>query len=209
MSIAKAYDEWAGQYDSNENKTRDLDRKATIEMLTGLNFQQVLEIGCGTGKNTEWLITRAKEIMAIDFSEGMLAKARQKINSNKVEFLLADLNSTWPVNDKQFDLVTCNLVLEHIKNLNSVFRQAYGKLKTGGIFFVSELHPFKQYLNTKARFENEEGIQELEVFQHHVSDFIQAALKNGFGIIQLNEWFDEPDETNIPRLITFLFEKGR
>ena len=209
MSIAKAYDEWAGQYDSNENKTRDLDRKATIEMLTGLNFQQVLEIGCGTGKNTEWLITRAKEIMAIDFSEGMLAKARQKINSNKVEFLLADLNSTWPLNDKQFDLVTCNLVLEHIKNLNSVFRQAYGKLKTGGIFFVSELHPFKQYLNTKARFENEEGIQELEVFQHHVSDFIQAALKNGFGIIQLNEWFDEPDETNIPRLITFLFEKGR
>lgn len=33
MSIEKAYNSWAQQYDSDENKTRDLDKIATIEIL--------------------------------------------------------------------------------------------------------------------------------------------------------------------------------
>ena len=86
MSIAKSYNSWAEQYDTNENKTRDLDKKATIETLTKYDFENVLELGCGTGKNTEWLITKAKFIIGLDFSEEMLNKAKSKINSDKIKF---------------------------------------------------------------------------------------------------------------------------
>ena len=42
MSIEKAYNIWANQYDTNENRTRDLDKISTIETLTKYNFESVL-----------------------------------------------------------------------------------------------------------------------------------------------------------------------
>ncbi|MDX1762503.1 MAG: methyltransferase domain-containing protein, partial [Christiangramia sp.] len=79
MSIEKAYDHWSSQYDSNKNKTRDLDGQVTRNVLGNLKFNSVLELGCGTGKNTEWLQTRANSILAVDFSEEMLTLAKKKI----------------------------------------------------------------------------------------------------------------------------------
>ena len=37
MSIENAYNIWANQYDTNENRTRDLDKKSTIETLSKSN----------------------------------------------------------------------------------------------------------------------------------------------------------------------------
>src|SRR5215217_2611381 len=87
MDIRQAYDKWSSQYDTNENKTRDLEAQALRICLDEIQFASCLEIGCGTGKNTEWLITKAKKITAIDLSEEMLAKAREKISSDRVEFI--------------------------------------------------------------------------------------------------------------------------
>jgi ubiquinone/menaquinone biosynthesis C-methylase UbiE len=39
------------------------------------------------GKNTEWLITKAKYITAIDLSEKMLEKAKLRIHSDNVQFI--------------------------------------------------------------------------------------------------------------------------
>ena len=206
MSIEKAYDSWSQQYDANSNKTRDLDKEATIETLSKYKFANVLELGCGTGKNTEWLIAEAENVIGLDFSQGMLDKAAQKINSEKVTFKRADLNKTWDIEDKFADLITCSLILEHIENLDFIFNQAYLKLKPEGKYFISELHPFKQYSGSKARYETAEGTEELEVFVHHITEFTNCAAKNGFKLLELKEWFD--DEKEFPRLISFVFEKG-
>lgn len=207
MSIAKSYNSWAEQYDTNENKTRDLDKKATIETLSKYAFDNVIELGCGTGKNTEWLITKAKSIMGLDFSEEMLNKAKRKINSNKIKFLQTNLKEPWPVENNFADLITCSLTLEHIKNLNPIFNQAHLKLKTGGKFFISELHPARQYAGSKAKYESETGINELEVYVHHLSEYLGSAEKNSLKLIEINEWFDNLPENEVPRLISFVFEK--
>ena len=49
------------------------------ETLAGQRFNRILEIGCGTGKNTAWLQGIGGEITAVDLSEGMLAEARRKV----------------------------------------------------------------------------------------------------------------------------------
>ena len=85
--IIADYDFWAYQYDNNVNLTRDLDKTATIESLSNENFFKVLELGCGSGKNTEWLITKADRLVGIDFSKNMLDLASKKINSKKVTFI--------------------------------------------------------------------------------------------------------------------------
>lgn len=206
MSIEKAYDTWSSQYDTNKNRTRDLDKITTQQVLGLLEFKSVLELGCGTGKNTQWLLKYADKILAVDFSEKMLNIARQKIKSPKLYFKKADISNNWDWTSESFDLITCNLILEHIQNLDFVFQKAYSKLDAGGHFFVSELHPFKQYKGTKARFETRKGRIELETCTHHISEFMSAAVNAGFKLKKLNEWFD-PDERDIPRLISFLFYK--
>jgi len=207
MSIEKSYNSWAEQYDINENKTRDLDRKATIKTLSKYEFENVIELGCGTGKNTEFLITKAKFIIGLDFSEEMLNRAKEKIKTKKVRFQRADLTKPWEIENDFADLITCSLTLEHIKHLNFIFNQAYQKLKTNGKLFISELHPFKQYSGTKAKYETRDGIEELEVYIHHVSDYINSAHQNNFRLLEMNEWFDTPTGNEFPRLISFVFEK--
>ena len=208
MKVENAYNIWADQYDTNSNKTRDLDTKSTIETLSKLEFSSVIELGCGTGKNTIFLLKKAKKIIGLDFSQEMLNKAKLKINDKRVEFRKADLTTKWKIDNDSADLITCSLVLEHIEDLDIIFDQANKKLKNGGAFFISELHPFKQYSGSKAKFETENGIQELETYVHHISEYLNVASENGFELVELKEWFDEENQIGIPRLIGIVFRKS-
>ncbi|HKB84562.1 MAG TPA: class I SAM-dependent methyltransferase [Ignavibacteriaceae bacterium] len=207
MDTKEAYNLWSKQYDSNKNKTRDLEAKALRQTLAFYNFKDCLEIGCGTGKNTVWLLEKAEHITAVDLSDDMLNKAKEKINSQKVRFLTADITEAWNFTSNKFDLIVFSLVLEHIENLNHIFHQASAFLRPGGLIYVGELHPYKQYLGTKARFETEEGLQVLKCCTHNVSGFVQSAINNGLEINLMDEFFDEGDKTITPRLLTILLKK--
>ena len=207
MSIEKAYNIWANQYDTNENRTRDLDKKSTIETLSNYDFENVLELGCGTGKNTSWLLKKAKRIIGLDFSQEMLNKAQAKLSDKRITFKKADLKNSWEVANSSTDLITCSLTLEHIEDLNHIFNEAYNKLNENGIFFISELHPFKQYSGSKAKYETENGTKELEVYIHHISEYTDKAKNNGFKLLEVKEWFDENDKNGLPRLVSFVFKK--
>ena len=207
MNTRQAYDIWSEQYDININKTRDEEKKALRETLAELHFEDVLEVGCGTGKNTEWFISNAQKVFAIDFSNEMLSKAIEKIQSTNVQFLQADITKDWTFRNELYDLVSFSLVLEHIENLERVFQEASASLKPGGHVYVGELHPFKQYTGTKARFDTDEGRHIVECFNHNISDFIQAARQHNLILVDLNEYFDNNDRTTIPRILTLIFKK--
>tara|TARA_B100001250_G_scaffold186752_1_gene160528 strand:+ start:7566 stop:8180 length:615 start_codon:yes stop_codon:yes gene_type:complete len=201
------YNTWAFHYDNNINLTRDLDKIVTKKSLVNLNFSYVLELGCGSGKNTEWLITRANKLVGLDFSKSMLDIARNKIISQKATFIETDLNEKWEISNNSFDLATINLTLEHIKILDHVFSSLFMKLTRGGKCFVCEIHPKKQLTGSKARFEINSTEIILDVFQHSEEDYIQSAEKAGFNLLTKKDWYD--NENDIPRLISFLFEKPK
>lgn len=208
MDNQKGYNNWASTYDSSENKTRDIEAKALRSIFSGSEFDNILEIGCGTGKNTEWLIKRAKHITGVDFSEGMIAKAKNKIKADNVTFNLFDIREKWEFEDEHFDLIICSLVLEHIDNLEFVFEQANKKLAKGGLLYIGELHPYKQYAGSKARFDTSEGTIVLECFLHNISDFYNSAKNNNLNCINFKEWFDNDDIQTIPRLLSMVFKKS-
>ena len=207
MNVEKAYNSWSTQYDSNENKTRDLEAIALKKLLAGKQFKNCLEVGCGTGKNTEWLLSVCDHITAIDLSEGMLAIAKEKWASDKVHFEIVDVTKDWTFAKGLYDLVTFSLMLEHIEDLDTIF-QKLSKVTTAGTnVYIGELHPFKQYAGSKARFETESGTQVVTCFNHHITDFTSAAEKNGFKLIQIEEQFDDQDRNQIPRILNLLFMK--
>lgn len=206
MDTKQAYDQWAGTYDTVINKTRDLELIAGQALLLNADFTNVLEIGCGTGKNTSWISTRTKDLTSVDFSDGMLNIAREKIKHDHVIFQQCDLTKAWAFND--VSLIICSLVLEHIENIDFIFEQAANVLKPAGCFYICELHPYKQLEGSRAKFEHENGLVEIEYFIHHIADFFSAAIKNGFQCTILKEWFDENNRSTTPRLISFLFQKN-
>jgi ubiquinone/menaquinone biosynthesis C-methylase UbiE len=208
MNTRQSYNLWASQYDTNVNKTRDLEAIALRECLKGIPFRTCLEIGCGTGKNTEWLIKNAEHITAVDLSEEMLAKAKSRVNFEGVDFIQADITQPWQFGKEAFDLVSFSLVLEHIQNLNHIFNETSKSLRAGGYVYVGELHPFKQYSGSKARFETESGTHVVECYNHHISEFVQTGKKNGLQLIDLNEYFDADDSAGLPRILTLVLRKG-
>ncbi len=205
--VAQHYNDWAATYDAVENKTRDADAIAVQTILSKIKLNKVLEAGCGTGKNTVWLAQQAAQLTAMDFSEAMLQQAKQKVANEAVTFVQADLKQLWPFERKAFHLVTFNLVLEHIQNLQPVMKEAARVLKSGGCLFICELHPYKQYGGSKARFETAAGTQVLECYVHHASDYFSAAVQAGFSVVRLDEWFDDAARDK-PRLLSFLFQKN-
>lgn len=207
MKVEQAYTEWAATYDQDRNLTRDTDEVVTRETLKDSHFKSILEIGCGTGKNTAFLASIAERVQALDLSEAMLAKARNKLSCENVTFTVADIRERWPCTESSFDLVTCNLVLEHVADLSFVFAEVARVLTAGGQFFISELHPFRQYQGVQAHFTRGNQTKRIPAFVHHISDFLEAAATNQLTLSQMKEWWHEEDQNKFPRLITFMFRR--
>jgi ubiquinone/menaquinone biosynthesis C-methylase UbiE len=209
MAIQAAYNEWSSTYDSDSNATRDLDRVVTEWGLGTSRFASVIEIGCGTGKNTRLLSQIGTRVLALDFSDSMLAHAQRKLRDiPNVVFSLADITTGWPCATRSVHLVTCNLVLEHNQDMSPVFTEAARVLVGGGWLFICELHPCRQYQGTVANYQRGTRRIQVAAFVHHISDFLEAAQNSGFTLTSLREWWHENDDGKAPRLVSFLFERG-
>lgn len=205
--VQAAYTEWAATYDTDRNLTRDLDQTVTRTLLAGRHYRSILEIGCGTGKNTQFLAHIGDHVHGIDFSAGMLARAKAKRFGPTVHFSVADLTHPWPCADQSVDLIAGNLVLEHITDLAVVFAEAARTLMPAGHLFLCELHPFKQYLGSKATFQRSQTRIAPPAFVHHLSDFLDAAARAGFTLTGFREWWHADDQQTPPRLVSFMFAK--
>jgi len=132
----------------------------------------------------------------------MIEKAREKVKAEHVKFSVADLTQKWPCKDKSYDLIVCNLVLEHIEGLAFIFSEAARVLVQEGRFLINELHPFRQYEGRKARFGNGEGVTEIPAFVHHISEFVNSASNSKLTLITLNEYWHEKDQGKPPRILS-------
>lgn len=207
MNIKSAYNIWANKYDDDKNLTRDLDAEIVRKEFSDQRFNSILEVGCGTGKNTVYFSSISDQLTSIDFSDKMISKAKEKVKSENVSFKLRDITKDWNLEENQFDLITFNLILEHIENLNFIFEQAHKHLKSNGIVFINELHAFRQYHGKKAVYEENGETKEIDAFVHNISDFINLANKTGLKFLTLNEFWHEQDQNKLPRIISLKFIK--
>ena len=212
MSVAGAYDLWAERYDDDANVTRDLDALVIRRAPLGVAGHDVLELGCGTGKNTVWLANAARHIIAMDFSHGMLEQARRRVSAANVSFVRHDVRLAWPVPDRTVDVVVANLILEHIDDLEPIFAESARVLRMGGQLFLCELHPFRQLQGSQARFVDPRTGNTVRVpaFRHSLSEYVNSALATGFVLHAIGEWPDEGvAEGEPPRLLSVLLALGQ
>ncbi|KLI32515.1 class I SAM-dependent methyltransferase [Brachyspira hyodysenteriae] len=152
------------------------------EYLKNIDYNKLLDIGCGTG----YLINMLKkykataEFYGLDLSEEMINISKSK-NIKDAEFILGSANKL-PFNDNTFDIVTCIQSFHHYPYPDEAMKEVYRVLKKGGIYILSDTGVggiaawidnnilFKVMKSGDCRTENKEGIS-------------KRMLKNGFDVI--------------------------
>ncbi len=207
--VAAAYDQWAASYDADDNQTRELAGDVLRRSDLNLAGRRVVEIGCGTGLNTLWFSQRAAQVVAIDFSAGMLREARSRVTAANVEFVCHDIGAPWPLDAASADAVAAVLVLEHVQRLETVFGEAARVLRPGGVLFICELHPMRQMMGKQAKFTDPKtgAIHRIASYLHDVSEYVNGGLAAGLQVTRLKEWRDaEAGPSDPPRLLSLEFE---
>jgi SAM-dependent methyltransferase len=106
---------------------------------------RLLEIACGTGTHAFHLEKPERKIVATDYSEDMLGRARQKATAkhSNVEFQLQDMTQL-AVSTEMFDAVTCLFdAIGYVQTnaaLAKVFHGVHKHLRPGGLFIFEFWH---------------------------------------------------------------------
>ncbi len=152
ITTREGYDRWAAIYDLEENPVILLEEQHLAPLLGDVRDLAVADLGCGTGRHAIRLAAAGARVTALDFSDGMVAKARGKAGWERVEFIAHDLSERLPLPDRSFDCVLSCLVLDHISDIAAFFSECRRVCRDGGFVLVSVFHPALTVHGIHARF---------------------------------------------------------
>jgi ubiquinone/menaquinone biosynthesis C-methylase UbiE len=135
ITTREGYARWAPFYDEPGNQLLDLEQPVVREILDGLPVGVALDAACGTGRHGAYLASLGHEVIGVDTSPEMLARAREKVPDG--EFHEADLHDV-PLADDSVDLVVCAIALSHVANLAQALAELVRVLRPSGHMVVSD-----------------------------------------------------------------------
>lgn len=101
----------------------------------------VLEVGCGTGRQSVVLCQNEIASVGIDLSEEMLLVAKRKIDANYysrfIDFIIADAENP-PLKDNIFSACVMISILHHLPDPESTIYQCSKKIVNNGLFYIIE-----------------------------------------------------------------------
>lgn len=121
---------------SSETDTTKLERMA--ERLNIEPGSTVLDVGSGTGVFIPFLLSRIGSkgrLVALDFAEEMLNRARAKGFNGYIEYLHADVTSI-PLRDEIFDVVVCYSSFPHFQDKPRALAEINRVTKSGGRLLI-------------------------------------------------------------------------
>ena len=116
----------------------------SVERLLALEQgERVLEIACGNGEFARRMVELGGQVLAVDFSEAMLERARA--HGGEVEYRYADAMDEEALlalgDPASFDAVVINMSIMDMESIEPMAAASSRLLKPGGRFVFSTLHP--------------------------------------------------------------------
>ncbi len=148
------YRVWSESYDEPGNPIIELEQPAVWALVDSLTPGRSLDAGCGTGRHARHLFELGHEVVGVDLTPEMLARAASRVP--EARFLEGDLCAI-PAADAAFDLVVCGLAISHLADLRRGVHELARALKPGGRLVISVLHPFLAHLGWQAPFADANG----------------------------------------------------
>jgi SAM-dependent methyltransferase len=185
LSPKEGYAQWASCYDEDGNPLIALEGPALQAWFGSIAGRPVLDLGCGTGRHTLALVQAGAQVTALDQSPEMMARAKQKLEGRKIEWVLHSLPDPLPFDNESFDLVVLGLVAEHVADLDGLAAEIARVAKPEGRCLLSGLHPDRTRQGQRARFiDPESGMRRpIETIHREADDYRAAATAVGMRVV--------------------------
>lgn len=177
-------------------------------LLPDLQGLRVLDLGCGFGWFCRWAREqRAAQILGIDVSERMLARAKAAAQDEAITYAKADMERL-ELPAESFELVYSSLALHYVKDLNGLMSDVFRSLVPGGRLVFSVEHPIftaptypdwsldgmgrktwpiDRYLDEGAR--STDWLAQGVIKQHRtLATYINMLVRLDFAISYIEEW---------------------
>jgi SAM-dependent methyltransferase len=119
-----------------------LERPALRSLLPAdLAGATVLDAGCGSGAQAEWLLDQGADVIGMDLSPQMVEQAALRCHG-RGRFLVADLAEPLPVEPRSLDGITSSLALHYVRDWSVPLGSFASALRPGGWAVLSLDHPF-------------------------------------------------------------------
>lgn len=189
VATRTGYDLWSSVYDSDGNPLVGLEEPVVRRLVGRVRERSVADVGCGTGRHSIALARRGARVTAIDFSEGMLARARAKPGAGRVRFVRRAVDRRLPLPDGSVDVVLCCLVLEHIRRLDPFFAELARICRPGGSVVLSAMHPSMWLKGDSARFYDPETGRQVRPrsYRQTLSDYLMSGKRAGLLLDHVSE----------------------
>ena len=114
-------------------------RQLALKDLAINRDTEILDLCCGAGQTTKFLVKKSDRVTGLDISPVALARAKQNVPQAKY---VEGLAQALPLPDNQFDLVHTSAALHEMttQELEQIFKEVYRVLKPGGIFTFVDFH---------------------------------------------------------------------
>jgi len=146
--VSKMFDDVAHRYDFL-NDLLSLGRtKAWRKVVTAIIAPKpglrILDIAAGTGSSSAPLVAKGADLIALDFSEGMLAAGRKR--HKKIKFQQGDALKL-PFAENYFDVTTISFGLRNTSDTTAALKEALRVTKQSGRIVICEFsHPTNKIL---------------------------------------------------------------
>ncbi|MFT4796198.1 MAG: demethylmenaquinone methyltransferase/2-methoxy-6-polyprenyl-1,4-benzoquinol methylase [Aquiluna sp.] len=110
-------------------------RKKLTEKVDPQSGEKILDIAAGTGTSSMALKLPGVEVVAADFSKGMLAEGKKRYP--ELEFVFADAMKL-PFKNNEFDVVTMSFGLRNVQDRDKALGEFLRVLKPGGRLVICE-----------------------------------------------------------------------
>jgi len=145
LRTREAYDRLAAVWSSTTDEgpfNGLLERPALRSLVPGnLRGAAVLDAGCGSGAQAQWLLEQGADVVAIDVSPRMIEEAERRC-AGRGRFMVADLAKPLPLAPDSLDGITCSLALHYVEDLSVPLQSFAAALRPGGWAVISLDHPF-------------------------------------------------------------------
>ena len=114
-------------------------RQLALQGLTIHSDTQVLDLCCGSGQTTQFLVKFSQNVTGLDASPKSLQRARQNV---PLACYLEAFAEEMPFADNLFDVVHTSVALHEMQpqQLRKIISEVYRVLKPGGVFTLVDFH---------------------------------------------------------------------
>lgn len=204
-----AAESWAEFVRKGKDYHRDeLNNPATFKLIGDIKGKQVLDLACGEGYNSRILAAKGAKVTGVDFSEKMidLARREEARKSQGINYYVMDASNLEKFSSNRFDLVTCFMALQDMKNFQKAISEVSRVLKNQSRFIFSIPHPCfetitvngkrisagERYFNA-VKYPIEWNMERLErhfrtsSFHRTLTDYFEALFRNNLHVLRLVE----------------------